>query len=798
MNQLTKAIVLLLTILSLTYISYGQQIIGKIQDANKEAIPYANIAVYNADKTSLITGGVSNDAGIFNVAVKPGTYTVIINFLSFKDESFENVVVEAGQPNSLGNITLVEKELNLDEVVVQAERSTMEFKLDKRVFNVGKDLANTGGNTLEVLDNVPSVTVDVEGNVELRGSGNVRILIDGKPSSLSGNGSTDALRTLPANILQSIEVITNPSAKYDADGEAGIINLVLKKEMKKGLNGSVDLTTGYPANHGVGVNLNMRKDKVNWFTNAGINYNRFTGGGENFTRLTTGNETVIYETLRDQIRGGYGGNLQLGADYLLNPLNTITISGLAKYTYGQNEADIEYTDFNEQMVVTNNSYRFDDETEPRTEWEAAINYTKKFKQKNKKWSTDLKYIVRDDTEENEFEENGSILPKPIFQRGNNIEDSKEWVLQTDFETPLLGNAKIETGAKASLRNIENTYKVEQLDAGEWFVFENFDNQLLYGEDIYAAYATYSNEYGNFGYQFGMRAEYSDISIEQQNDVNGAVDKEYLDIFPSAFFSYKVSEKNQVQLSYSRRISRPRFWNLLPFFTFSDNRNRFSGNPNLDPEYTNSFELGYLTYLDKGSILSSVYTKNKINTIERFRQPLGNDLTQSFPINAGDEQSFGIEFNANYDIAKWWSANANANFYTFKLNGEYEGELIENDGEAFNTRFSTKFKLPHQINLQTSFNYRAPATKFLGKNLASYNWDMGISKELFKRKGTLTFSGKDILNTRKRRSITETDRIYQTSEFQWRGRAFVLGFNYRINQDKPSFGRGGRPGGGQGR
>jgi len=773
----------------------GPGIAGKVMDESKNPVPYANVALYDQTGETVISGTTTKESGRFFLKTKPGQYVVKITFLSYEEKVISDVTVAADELNPLGPIVLKEAGTQLDEVVVQAEKSQMQLKLDKRVFVVGTDLSNTGANAAELLENVPSLSVDIEGNVSLRGSENVRILIDGKPSALLGGGSNDALRSLQSSAVEQVEVITNPSARYDAEGEVGIINIVLKKEKKKGVNGSIDVSAGYPLLMGTGVNLNFRKEKFNLFTNIGLDYRKSPGTGTtNQTYYRDPLPDLIYTSELQRLRGGYGGNIQLGVDYFVNKMNTLTLSGMYRVRRGRNESNVDYKDFTEDGDVILETTRTDNEEEPSQDIEIAINHTKKYEQKGRKWTTDFKYLVKDDTETNQFEETYSDNRPILSQRGNNVEDEQTYVVQTDYVHPLGKDHKFELGLKGSLRTIQNEYQIDQKDAdGDWQILPGFNDELAYRENIYAAYAIYGNKYKKLGYQVGLRTEYSDIETELK--LTGETNpRNYLDLFPSAHLSYEFNEKNQLQVSYSRRLSRPRFWFLIPFVTLTDVRQQWKGNPNLNPEYTNSAELGYLKYFEGGSLLTSVYYRYRTDIIERLRlsDSLGN--VEMIPVNLGTQNAYGIELSGNYNINKWWSASGSIDFYQAITEGSYESVAYRAETTTMQGRLATKIKFPEKIQLQVTGRFRAPRRTTQGKTLGMYGFDIGLSKEIFKGNGTLTFSVRDVFNTRIRRSIIDTPSFYSTGTFQWRARQFVLGLNYRINQDKRRGGRGGGYGG----
>jgi outer membrane receptor protein involved in Fe transport len=756
---------------------------GKVQDDQGNDIPFAAVALFLPNDSIPQTGTSSDMNGNFELTVKPGNYTLQISFLSYETKSIPNLVV--GEKDlQLGKIVLQNAGLALDEVMVTAEKKQMELKLDKRVFNVSKDLSNTAGNATEVLENIPSVAVDVDGNVSLRGSENVRILIDGKPSGLIGISSTDALRQMQGNMIERIEIITNPSARYDAEGEVGIINIILKKENQKGVNGSFDVHTGYPNNHGGAYSLNFRRKKINFFSGVGISFRENPGSGS--TQQTFFNSSSVYRlnSERDHKRGGLSGNFRLGMDYELNARNSVTVSGLYQNSNNNNEAKLlyNYLDFDGNNTETVN--RSEEEEENREVIEASINYDKTFEQKDRKWSTNLKWLRSNDLEQATLNEYSSISTKlPLLQRTDNTENEENFLLQSDYIHPFAKDGKVEMGVKATLRDIDNDFLLEErAEDGEFNSISAFDNHFAYIENIYAVYGMMGNKIKRFSYQLGLRWEYSDITSEliETNEKNVY---NYNNFFPSSHFSYELKKQNTLQLSYSRRISRPRFRHLLPFYGYSDSRNIYSGNPDLQPEFSDSYEIGHLKYWEKGSVLSSIYYRYRTDVVERISISDSAGFTRRIPVNLSTQNAYGVELSGSYQPYKWWRLSSGFNFYRAITKGNYQGQSLYSDTYTWNGKGNSKFNLSKTLDFQVSVNYDAPRETTQGKTKSMYAINLGLSKEVLNNKGTISLGVTDLFNTRKRRSITDVDDFYSVSEFQWRSRQVRLNFNYRLNQKK---------------
>ncbi len=760
----------------------GPKITGIINGAGGEPLPFASVALYELADTSLVAGTAARENGGFTLEAAPGDYLLQVSFLSFRDHWMR--VSHGERHTDLGIITLRQDARALQEVEIVSERSRMELKLDKRVFHVGKDLSFRATNAADVLDNVPSVNVDVEGNVSLRGSGNVRILIDGRQSGLVGLSDAEGLRQLQSNMIERIEVITNPSARYDAEGEVGIINIILKKNRNEGLHGAVEVNGGIPEKYGLALNANLRKDWINFFTSYAINNERRPGSGYSFQTYRDADTTYSYERLRDHERGGISNHVRFGTDFFIGEKQTITTAGSFRHADGDNEALITYRDFDEGGLLTQTVTRDEEEVEVKENIEADINYQYRFGRKGHEWNTRASWEQSDDTEtaslvEQNDQESGSLL-----QRTSNEEDEQEFLFQSDYIHPFGRNGKAEAGVKASLRTINNDYLVEQQEtSGAWVPLDDFDNHFIFEEDIYAAYAIVGNQYDRFSWQAGLRAEYSDVTTEltAADSVN---QRNYLDFFPSAHFSYKLdSAVHSLQVSYSRRLSRPRFWHLLPFYGYSDSRNFFSGNPDLEPEYSHLFEVGHLWQFEKGSVLSSVYYRHSIGVVERIVIADANGFTRTFPINLSTRDAFGVEFNFNYEIARWWNFNGNFDFYNATSEGVYSDEILRSESNSWSARATTKFSIRRKTDFQLSLRYNGPSKTTQGESLSRYELRAGISHDVLKGNGTFTLTGRDLLNTRKRRTITETETLVSESEFQWRSRQVVLSFTYRLKQSK---------------
>ncbi len=779
----------LLFCFTITFFTLQAQISGKITDGETGAtLPYATVSLFLKSDSLLVDGTITDETGAFLIEAQPGSYYAKAEFLAYDAMFLENIEVKNG-PVNLGNIKLIPSATTLNTVVVQAEKSTMQMSLDKKIFNVGKDLGNAGGNAAELLSNIPSVQVDIEGNVSLRGSGNVRILIDGKPSGLVSFNGAAGLQQLQGSLIERVEIITNPSARYEAEGVGGIINIVLKKEKTNGLNGSFDLTAGNPDNFGVAANLNFRKERLNFFMNYGISYRNSPGGGSTYQRSTNGGVTSIYNQKSTRGQEVFAQNARAGLDYYFNPKNILTASYTLRRTDGDRTMDIKYFNYlndetNLRDIYTRNQY--EKEVEPNSEY--ALTYKKTFNRAGQELVAEARVLDYWEESDQVFTEQYFLpngLPSgqdDLLQNSDNLESERQYLLQLDYVQPVSKEGKWEGGLRSSFRDMGNEYLVTELQDGNWETLNGLDNNFKYQENIHAIYGIFGDKKGKFSYQFGLRAELTDVTTRllKTNEVN---EQNYKNLFPSAHLTYDLPNQNAVQVSYSRRVRRPRYNDLSPFITYSDDRNYWSGNPALRPEFTDAYELGHIKYFDEGSLSSSLYYRHTTGKIDRIRRVDAEGNAATRPENLSTEDAYGLEFTAAYNLAKWWKMDGNFNFFRAITDGGNLGADFEVDTYSWFTRMTSRFTFWKNTDLQFRGNYEAKRKDTQGYSKPNYFLDIAISKDILKKNGTLTLNVSDVFNSRRRRSVSEGETFYTYSEWQWRRRQVNLTFTYRLHQQK---------------
>ncbi|GAB4017619.1 TonB-dependent receptor [Spirosoma koreense] len=762
---------------------------GALVDEQNKPVPFGNVALFQKADSTLITGALSDESGAFEIRSKPGAFFLKISVVGYQDKRLSGIQV-TDKPIALGKIVLKSSSKRLEEVVVKGERSRMELALDKKIFNVGKDLANAGGTAADILSNVPSVAVDAEGNVSLRGSNSVRILIDGKPSGLVSFKGGSGLQQLQGSAIERVEVITNPSARYEAEGMGGIINIVLKKEHREGINGSFDIITGYPANFGLAANVNYRRKNLNFFINYTNSFRNTPGRSSMYQEVYRNDSTFITQQNSTSSQKGINNNARAGLDYFFNPKNVLTASYTWRLSKGKRFSDITYRDYqfstSNLKSITN---RTQDETETEPNSEYALTYKRSFAREGHELTADVRYL--DNWESSDqyftqqtFQPDGSTLMTPsILQRSLNDETEKQFLVQVDYVQPFSKNGKLEAGLRSSTRDMTNDFSVtQQAGDGSWTPLPGLVNDFLYQERINALYGIVGNKMRKFSYQAGLRAEKTDVTttLRRTNDVNP---RHYTNLFPSVHATYDLPRQHALQLSYSRRIRRPQYNDLSPFMTFSDNRNFWSGNPNLNPEFTNAFELGHIKYFSKGSISSAVYYRHTDGKILSIRRVNEQGYSTTRPENLSSENSYGAEFAGSYSPITWWKLDGSFNFFRAITNGSNLDVNYQSDTYSWFTRMISRFSLPKSLDLQLRGNYEAPQKTPQGRRKALATLDLSVSKDLLNNNGTLTLNVLDVFNSRRYRSITEGENFYTESSSQYRLRQINLTFSYRLRQAK---------------
>lgn len=758
-----------------------------IESSSLLNIEYATVSILKKDTGKILSGTITDVSGRFKLESNSKDIYLEVSFIGYKTKRIDYVSFK-GQKADLGQIKLGENSEILDEVVVTAEKSTTEFKLDKRVFNVGTDLSSTGASALEVLNNVPSVNVNIEGAVTLRGSGGVQILINGKPSVLA-NDESNALGTITADMIQSVEVITNPSAKYDAEGTSGIINIVLKKNEKKGVNGSISLNTGVPHNHSIGLSLNKRTENFNLFTQIGIGYKERVSDVDNINRDLITENTVT--TKGQESRNEKFYNVILGTDYYINPQNIITLSGSFAYEIEDQPSSttFSFTDNDNSLLQQWQRSEITEATNPKLQYE--LQYKRDFtdhKDHQLLFSAIGNYFGKAQS---------SVFTETIITGTDNLIDQitdtdfeeGKYTFNLDYTKPIEEQWTIETGTQYIDNTVSNDYSVSNLINGAYILDPNFTNLFNYDQKVLGVYGTGAYEGDYWGLKIGLRAEYTNLNTLLTN-TNENNNQKFTNLFPSLHTSYKLSDRISFQMGYSRRIYRPRLWDLNPFFNIRNTFTIRTGNPDLQPEYTDSYEIGSIFIYEQISFNLNAYHRYTTDKIERI-STFTNNVNVFSPENIGTNNTTGLELNFKYSPLKKVTINGDMNYNYFTRRGMFNDQIFDFSNNQWSSKLTSKFKISKSFDFELTGRYQSAVETVQGSRADNLFADLGLRYKLMKGRAVFNLSVRDVFASRIRESISEGDNFYSFSRRQL-GRFISLGFSYGFGKGEAmTYGGGGR-------
>jgi len=804
---LTQKILLFLSCLFTVSILFSQKqnnsnsinISGKVVDTKtNQPLEYATIIIKNTE-TEKVSGGITDLNGEFSIVMPKATYQISVAFISFESAKFPEEKITSNK--YLGIIKLAEATNGLNEIVIVAEKTTVDIRLDKKIFNIGKDLSIRGGNASDVLGNVPSVQVDVEGNVSLRGNENVTILIDGRPSALVGMNGADALRQIPAEAIEKVEVITSPSARYDAEGTAGILNIILRKNKLVGFNGSLQLDLGIPERVGTAFNANWRTEKWNFFTNTGFRYNATPGNAfsaSDFLSSTAKNARV----LESRKFGRLSRSLftSFGAEYYLTP--NASIIGNIVFNQG-NDDDVNTNDikrFNSEAVINEATFRTESEGEDEKRVQYTVDYVNNFSQNGRKLSISSQYSTEAENSLNNITEvDTSINLLNDLEQVIEDQDENSGLFQVDYVHPVGEDIQYEAGYRGNYRDIFNSFFLSERqdfeNNGPLIPDAGLNNSFNYEEFVNAAYFQYGQKFNKISLLAGVRYEYTSIEIAQQTATTKDK-RSYGNLFPTINLGFEFKDGENITLGYNRRIRRPRGRSLNPFPSRSSESNIYSGNVALNPVITDALDLGYLKRWDKFTLSTSLYYNISTDNWERIQEDTGmltdngDPITRRFPINLSTEERIGLEFTLNYRPIKAWNINSDFNLYNVTSAGDYTNmttNVIQNfdfENTSFFIRLNQKISLPGKTDLQINTNYRGPSQNAQTKSKGVFSMNLSASKDLFNERASLSLNFSDVFNSSvSQRTTILPNFLEQYSEFQWREPQLRVSFVYRFNQKK---------------
>lgn len=759
---------------------------GKIVDSNSgNPMKYANVVVYKLKDTTMVTGAITDDKGVYMLSEVPyGRYLVKIKFIGYDVKQVTDVIVTPKAAiTDMGTIKLNPDANNISEISVQADQTPVLYHLDRKIVKVSSNLSATGGSAVDALDNTPSVNVDIEGNVSLRGSSNFQVLIDGKPSAFTGS---DALEMIPVSTIEQIEVITNPSAKYDPEGTAGIINVITKKRALEGTSAMLSVSGDTNGSMGGDLTVNYKTEKVNYY--VGVNYNdRSRSGYRESDNYTMNNDTTFYTSSGGDRNGGHiRSGVKFGADYYLSTKGTLS----AGINYGQMQRNRNsYSDYQEWTLpetIRFNSLSNDFSDHTRDNYSVNLDYVHKFNNFGHELKLSSTYKIGTSLEENGSEQfdvddqSNIISGKTSSESG----EDNDFRFKADYTLPVSETGKLEAGYQLRAEKETEKYDVTYFGNLDLLANDELGNTLNseYTRQINSVYGIYSNEYKKLGYQIGLRGEYTDRLLINKNDGSEYTIDQF-DYFPSLHLSLQLPADMQMLASYSRRIDRPRNYYLEPFLTWRDAYTVWQGNPGLKPEYIDSYELSLQKKYGKSYVSLEVFHRKTNDKSERVRsvfEGYNNVLIHSIA-NVGDDYSTGAELMLNLNLKKWWNFNVSSSAYHYLI----KSDVFDTDNEdiTWYVRGRTSFILPWNLRLQFDGNYSAPSVTAQGSMEGFYMFGSSIRADFMDRKLSVNFKVSDMFGTGKHEFVSSGEDFYSRMLFQRDAPVFGLSVSYKFNNYK---------------
>lgn len=757
----------------------GPKITGKVvEQSTAKPVEYSNIVLLEKSDSSLVMGTVSGIDGVFLLSNVPiGSFILQVRFIGYADVSKDISVASNTDFIDLGIIEISPSSVTLENVVVQSQRTPISFQTDKKVIDVSQMQTTLSGNAAEVLENLPSVSVDIEGNVSLRGSQSITVLINGKVSPMDAQ---DILQQIPASSIDKIEIITNPSSKYDAQGTAGIINIILKESQQLGMSGILNANTGL--NDKFGGDMLFDYKSKEWTSLIALDYNRrFSPGDSRSINRYTGTGTFQENTSSGSAKWGrisYG--LRGNIEWLPSPSDVFSIGANTGSRDGQRTStQIVNSLRTDNTGTSSNSYTdVGNRSRSGTFSRVILGHSKTFSTKDHSIISSLIYRQ---SNSDEFT-NSSLYFGGLLSEGKRTTEagpSSELEFQTDYTLPIGGENAIETGYQFQRElSEENTALYDySMTAADFIRQPLFDRSTKYIEEEQAFYSQIKYEFGNLGLQTGIRAEYTDRKVEQiASSLKSSVNR--WDVFPTFFSSYKFAEGHQVMASYTRRVERPGGWRLEPFETFIDANNVRIGNPELLNEYINAYEAGAQSYIGEISLSAELFYRNTINKIEEVNSIYGTNITRATPYNVGKDYSSGLEFIIMTDPFKFWNLNLSGALYNYRIEGVIDGSSFNRENFTNNFKVANNFKVTPSLQSQLNFNYSGPSVSSQGRTEANYSVDLAARYELMDKKLALTLQVRDVLGTATREFYSNGVGVYRY-EYNQRESPMVM-FNIRYN------------------
>jgi iron complex outermembrane recepter protein len=785
-----------LLLVSINVSAQTYSIKGKVTERDSgNPMEFANIALLNPNDSSLITGAMSELDGTFFFESEKGDFLLRVGFIGY-ESIFKGISVGDKDVLNVGNIRIRTDATNLQEVIVEGVTSMFESDIDKRSYNVENSIVAEGATATELLETLPSIQIDDEGGISMRGSGNILIYINGRPSNLSGDDAESVLAQFPANSIKSVELITNPSSRYDAAGVGGIINIILKKNERTGLNGQVNASVGTRDKYTAGINLNYGTEKMNIYGSYNFQDRRMFREGEGLRESFNPNTSPFLN------QNNYGENfnsshlLRGGVDFNFSEDKTlgVYVQGNIRDRYSfnglnqRNESSFRQLDSLFVRDTESNGQSYNIET--------GINYTWEIDTLGQRLYSSASYSYDDRFQEEFYDQaffnqfNEEVASKRLLQLNERPQWSKFYILQLDYEKPLKNGGKLESGLKGTFGEWNREQDFFQGDVSNEFQLEQddfFSDGFNFREDVYAAYGSYRNSKGKLGYQAGIRAEYTETISLQESNQNVVVNN-YFNLFPSAYLSYNLGNEEELTANFSRRISRPNIWGLAPIYRVSDLYNLSIGNPFLQPEFTNSYELGYMKVWEKYLLNGTLYHRYSTDILTRVLTVNENNVAVQTRENANSRSELGFELINQIQVTQWFDATLTGNVFYSEIIADNIEQGLVNSNLSWTVALLANLAIPKFATFQIQGNYRGPIVLPQGQIEPLWGVNAGVRKNIMNNKATVSLNVSDIFNTRIFRIKTQDQNFVQNNMFNRETRIGTLSFTYRFGGFKDRNGR----------
>ncbi len=762
------------------------QIYGVVFDEEaKVPIGYANIIVYRAKDSTQVTGTITDNDGFFRVEnVRPGRYYVDVDFIGYLKQRFSNIRITPRKLTvNLKEIFLEPVMLQGETVEVEANRAPVTYQIDKKVINVSEQVTALSGSAVDVLENVPSVNVDIDGNVTLRGSGNFQVLIDNRPTILD---ASEALQQIPASSIENIEIITNPSAKYDPDGVAGIINIILKKNKLKGVSGIANANIGNYQRYGGDFLISYRNKKLVF--NVATNFNRRNFPGEQKLERQTTNpvQTTYNNSNGDSQWLMIPASVRFSLDWNLGHWDVLSFGGRLGNRSMERRFDLTYEEWNSLDPQNRIIYQSEDAWKRSGDHYAVnVDYQHRWPQTNHAFNAQILLERRggDETSFNKLFNPAGLLTES--QRSTEEGPATSLRVKADYVQPFKENGKVELGIQGRLRRLVEDNNVYFYDPEQkFYVFQPlFSKSADYQRDIYSAYTTFSSKAGRLGYQLGFRAEYTYRVISVKDSASFKIDR--LDLFPTAHLSFEIAPGRQIMASYTRRIRRARGYWLEPFLTWTDKYNVRRGNSGLQPESIDSYEIGHQLFFNKTLISLEGFFRTTKNKVERVRSVFpfkSNVILHTFE-NVGSDYALGGEILINRDFFKWWKINYMASVYQYRVKGQLFDQDFSRSSFNWSVRLNNDFRLGENTRFQFNTRYRSPSVTSQGRSEGFITADLAVKQQFLDRKLSLTLQARDLFNTMHHEYTSEGPNFYYYRYMDFPSPMLSLTITYIFNNYK---------------